>query len=50
MKGKRGVPTTFGKTAMFEKLRKHRGPLKESRIGIRTTEGIGWLLTQDHRY
>jgi hypothetical protein len=29
MKGKRGVPTTSGKTAVFEKLIKYRGPLKD---------------------
>jgi hypothetical protein len=29
MKGKRGVPTTSRKTAVFEKLIKYRGPLKD---------------------
>jgi hypothetical protein len=29
MKGKRGVPTTSGKTAVSEKLIKYRGPLKD---------------------
>jgi hypothetical protein len=29
MKGKRGVPTISGKTAVFEKLIKHRSPLKD---------------------
>jgi hypothetical protein len=29
MKGKKGVPTTSGKMAVFEKLIKYRGPLKD---------------------
>jgi hypothetical protein len=49
MKGKRRVPTTFGKTAVLEKLIKHRGPLKERTTGIHIAAGIGQPPTQDRR-